>query len=1761
MENALLCMLGFFLINMLIYARADERTDGLYGVFSVKEGGTYSCRAKIENNLKSGSKELYILETVSGTASVTLQHNWPEIFRGETVTLRCEIQGGGGTQWTYEWSPNWLNYPVTSSEHRINTAAGSDGAYYQCLGRSDRQLTAWSDAFRLTVLQFRGETVTLRCEIQGGGGTQWTYEWNLNWLNYPVTSSEHRITAAAGSDAPAYKPRASLTAKDKIIPAGGSVALSCSVDIGDGWKFDLIRQESPQLIKSNEPRGVFSVSEGGVYSCRGGRGDPVFYTETSIKVTIHETVSIKPTVTLQPNWSQIFRGETVTLRCEIQGGGGTQWTYEWRPTSRNSPTSTANKPRASLTAKDKIRPAGGSVALSCSVDIGDGWKFDLIRQESPQLIKSNEPRGVFSVSEGGVYSCRGGRGDPVFYTETSIKVTIHETGELVPVLSVSPSWLSPGTSVTLSCEVEPQSAGWRFFWYKAVPESSVRYYRHELLPGNSSRTEQNYTVHGPTLTAGYVCRAGRGEPVNYTDYSEAKFVWSADPHPAASLSVSPDRVQHFSSDSVSLSCEGNSAGWRVRRFPETDLLSNCSTWGRMNGPTCTININRSGSGVYWCESGSGEFSNAINITVQDAFSAPILVSPVHPVTEGDPVTLSCRDEEQKLLSNVFFYHNDKLLHDDSRGELKISAVSKSDEGFYKCEHSGKESPQSWMAVRVAVSSPVSSLVLLIIGPVLGMILIVLLLLLWRRRRSKDLSSIRVNQSESSNPASATNLGVTQTDSSLYSSLLHGDISLYETIQPSRASGDAKRPPHPAEDSDYANVQPGKRIPAATDAAVGQREERKDPKTEKRDPVPPVNGNVERTDGLYGVFSVKEGGTYSCRAKNENNLKSESKELYILETVSSTASVTLQHNWPEIFRGETVTLRCEIQGGGGTQWTYEWNLNWLNYPVTSSEHRITAAAGSDGAEYRCFGRSGHQLTAWSDAFRLTVLPYKPRASLTAKDKIIPAGGSVALSCSVDIGDGWKFDLIRHWLIKSNEPDGVFSVSEGGVYSCRGGRGDPVFYTETSSEVFIQKTVSIKPTVTLQPNWSQIFRGETVTLRCEIQGGGGTQWTYEWRPTSRNSPTSSEYRITAADSSRYKCRGSGNYQLTQWSDDLSLTVAANKPRVSLTAKDKIIPAGGSVALSCSVDIGDGWKFDLIRQESPQLIKSNEPRGVFSVSEGGVYSCRGGRGDPVFYTETSIKVTIHETAANKPRASLTAKDKIRPAGGSVALSCSVDIGDGWKFDLIRQESPQLIKSNEPDGVFSVSEGGVYSCRGGRGDPVFYTETSIKVSIHETGELVPVLSVSPSWLSPGTSVTLSCEVEPQSAGWRFFWYKAVPESSVRYYRHELLPGNSSRTEQNYTVHGPTLTAGYVCRAGRGEPVNYTDYSEAKFVWSADPHPAASLSVSPDRVQHFSSDSVSLSCEGNSAGWRVRRFQTDLLSNCSTWGRMNGPTCTININRSGSGVYWCESGSGEFSNAINITVQDAFSAPILVSPVHPVTEGDPVTLSCRDEEQKLLSNVFFYHNDKLLHDDSRGELKISAVSKSDEGFYKCEHSGKESPQSWMAVRVAVSSPVSSLVLLIIGPVLGIILIVLLLLLWRRRRSKALCCIRSKVLQSSSQSSTTNQAEHHDYRSLFHGNADLYETVGSAETAGNADEPRDITYTDIDLKTFGKERRLHGPDDGPVYSEVKTGAADSTPTYAVIYLKKKGKKKRKGKSSPPAADAAVYSEIRSAPALGNNAAM
>ncbi|MCI4377151.1 hypothetical protein PGIGA_G00200260, partial [Pangasianodon gigas] len=107
-------------------------------------------------------------------------------------------------------------------------------------------------------------------------------------------------------------------------------------------------------------------------------------------------------------------------------------------------------------------------------------------------------------------------------------------------------------------------------------------------------------------------------------------------------------------------------------------LFDCSS---VSGSTCNISfLSTSHTGVYWCQSESGGRSNPVNITVHNG--DVILDSPVHPVTEGHPLTLRCLYRNPNISdSGADFYKNNLVLQNQTTGEMTIHTVSKSDESF------------------------------------------------------------------------------------------------------------------------------------------------------------------------------------------------------------------------------------------------------------------------------------------------------------------------------------------------------------------------------------------------------------------------------------------------------------------------------------------------------------------------------------------------------------------------------------------------------------------------------------------------------------------------------------------------------------------------------------------------------------------------------------------------------------------------------------------------------------------------------------------------------------------------------------------------------------------------------------------------------------------------------------------------------------------------------------------------------------------------
>uniref|UniRef100_A0A8C2ABR5 Ig-like domain-containing protein n=1 Tax=Cyprinus carpio TaxID=7962 RepID=A0A8C2ABR5_CYPCA len=88
---------------------------------------------------------------------------------------------------------------------------------------------------------------------------------------------------------------------------------------------------------------------------------------------------------------------------------------------------------------------------------------------------------------------------------------------------------------------------------------------------------------------------------------------------------------------------------------------------------------------------------------------------------------------------------------------------------------------------------------------------------------------------------------------------------------------------------------------------------------------------------------------------------------------------------------------------------------------------------------------------------------------------------------------------------------------------------------------------KPTVTIKPA-QHVFRGETVTLRCDVYIEGVTSWQYGWYKDSSGNAFSELQEltfspVTESDAGKYSCYGveRGGSHSSRRSDEVTLTVS--------------------------------------------------------------------------------------------------------------------------------------------------------------------------------------------------------------------------------------------------------------------------------------------------------------------------------------------------------------------------------------------------------------------------------------------------------------------------------------------------------------------------------------------------------------------------------------------------------------------------------------------
>ncbi|XP_056225887.1 uncharacterized protein LOC130164915 [Seriola aureovittata] len=188
--------------------------------------------------------------------------------------------------------------------------------------------------------------------------------------------------------------------------------------------------------------------------------------------------------------------------------------------------------------------------------------------------------------------------------------------------------------------------------------------------------------------------------------------------------------------------------------------------------------------------------------------------------------------------------------------------------------------------------------------------------------------------------------------------------------------------------------------------------------------------------------------------------------------------------------------------------------------------------------------------------------------------------------------------------------------------------------------------------------------------------------------------------------------------------------------------------------------------------------------------------------------------------------------------------------------------------------------------------------------------------------------------------------------------------------------------------------------------------------------DNVTLRC-------RLKMNAANLPAEFSKDGRhiQNGSEGTMSIHSvSGSdeGLYRCSmDGAGESPQSWLTVMQNDFEggSVILEIPALPVTEGDAVTLSCRNKSSSADVPAVFSKDGLFIGTSATGNMSIDYVYRSHEGLYRCSIPGAgESAGSWLTVRALhrdawIFSEHFLHILLLVRTVVTVVMVALLLLL------------------------------------------------------------------------------------------------------------------------------------------------
>ncbi|XP_062849705.1 uncharacterized protein LOC134311986 [Trichomycterus rosablanca] len=1027
---------------------------------------------------------------------------------------------------------------------------------------------------------------------------------------------------------------------------------------------------------------------------------------------------------------------------------------------------------------------------------------------------------------------------------------------------------------------------------------------------------------------------------------------------------------------------------------------------------------------------------------------------------------------------------------------------------------------------------------------------------------------------------------------------------------------------------------------------------------------------------YRISSVTiaDAGKYTCTGTETGGSRSSHPSAAVLLTVS----------------GQTVTLTCNIEARGGDQnyYSYSWNKDKSGLYVRNKQYSIDSVTENHAGKYTCTGTvTGSSRSSLTSDDALLTVSAKPKPTMRLEPQnFIYTGDTVTLTCDLNQSTGWTFIWFRNDQqvnpqisadkITTNKISEKLSNAGTTKYNCIARRGN--YYSEYSDLVTVTVEERPKAAVNINPG-NHVFRGDSVTLTCNIENGGGVQnWSYSWNKGSDQTVSNRQhYRIsdvTGADAGKYTCTGTetGGSRSSHPSS-VRLTVSVPKtahPRelndfrpVALTSHlmktlERIIlnhlrPIVDTTldplqfAYKTGIGVEDAvihllhrslshldtpgntvrvmffdfsstfntlqpsllgkklevagvdrylttWMIDYLSNR-PQYVRLQDcvsnivvsstgaPQGtvlspfLFSVytsdfqhntqdcflqtfsddtaivgclSDGNEQDYRSIIKDFVTWCELNV---LHINTSKTKELVIDFRKKSHHTTPVCIQGLDIEMVNEYKYLGVHLNN-KLDWSSNSDALYRKGQSRLHLQRRLRSFGVcrpllrsFYdtvVASAIFYGVVCWGERPkPTVIINPdNHVFRGEIVTLTCNIVNRGGvrNWSYSWKKG---------------GSVVSNDQQYRISDVTENhAGKYTCTGTETGGSRSSHPSDAVLLTVSEKPKPEL-TSNHKVAALAGNLVLLYCELNqTAGWNFYWYKHTQNTETET---TTHPSYTIySVSVSDGGQYWCRAGRGNpvyythYSTALWVNVTDG--DVILESPVHPVTEGESLTLHCLYRKTKPSNlRADFYKDGSVVQNQTSGEMMIHHVSKSDEGFYHCKYpEGGESPKSLVLVRVSKS------VATIIGVAVGLSSALLLLVLICAALMILLCCCKKNKGSYLGQRPTVAplcgltlptfpikipSAMQHDSAAASSAAHDQKDT---------APEPSDVTYAEIDLKPKKKQKKskdaVRGAND-VLYSDInlkdlktpiKDAAAEpSDMTYAEIDLKPKKPKISKGKKS------------------------